>query len=367
MAIAVGWSDADWLVGVGEVRRDGLGDVADRANLDDGRLGLLENEFFVYGADLGLLLESLLATEAVLFGGSQGNVVFEMANAGGICGVNDERMVRGVEIDVLALGVDLVLAMVLVPLGDSGVLVHVFDDLAPADSGVVRAEADFALLRAVGDDAHLGAAEIIVEEILEPHAGDEEEVPGILRATLNGVFVSALRRTLPVLVASALGEGPGLVELPEEIPELKTLGTFERLVALEESHGHHEVGEVLAASGVGDSSDVLGKLLSIKEARNGSPFLGFLVDHDGCAHAAVGVATARERTPLRCVALDHVGEASKSADERDREPVAVRVNAANLLADVLSEVGEGIALAKAAFRSDVFIAAGERNGLEADQ
>ncbi len=56
---------------------------------------------------------------------------------------------------------------------------HLLDDVAPAHAGVVRAEGDFAFLRGVGNDALLGAAEVVVEEILEPHAGDEEEVPAI--------------------------------------------------------------------------------------------------------------------------------------------------------------------------------------------
>ena len=54
---------------------------------------------------------------------------------------------------------------------------HLLDDVPPADAGVVGAEADLAHLRAVRDDAHLGAAEVVVEEILEPHAGDEEHAP----------------------------------------------------------------------------------------------------------------------------------------------------------------------------------------------
>jgi hypothetical protein len=59
---------------------------------------------------------------------------------------------------------------------------------------VVRAEGNFALLRGVGDDAHFGAAEVIVEEVLEPHAGDEEEVPRIFRlAPLLGVLEGAVR------------------------------------------------------------------------------------------------------------------------------------------------------------------------------
>jgi formylmethanofuran dehydrogenase subunit A len=71
------------------------------------------------------------------------------------------------------------LAVFLVPLRDGRVLVHVLDDLAPADTRVVRAEGNFALLRGVRDDAHFGAAEIVVEQILEPHARDQQEVPRI--------------------------------------------------------------------------------------------------------------------------------------------------------------------------------------------
>ena len=56
---------------------------------------------------------------------------------------------------------------------------HLLDDVAPAHAGVVSAEGDFAFLRGVRDDALLGAAEVVVEEILEPHAGDEEEVPAV--------------------------------------------------------------------------------------------------------------------------------------------------------------------------------------------
>src|SRR5262249_46887895 len=55
--------------------------------------------------------------------------------------------------------------------------VHLLDDLAPADAGVVGAEADLSRLRRVGDDAHLGAAEVVVEEVLEPHPGDRQQPP----------------------------------------------------------------------------------------------------------------------------------------------------------------------------------------------
>src|SRR5207237_4727835 len=49
-------------------------------------------------------------------------------------------------------------------------LVHVLDDLTPTNAGVVSAEGNFAFLSAVGNHAHLGAAEVVVEKVLEPHA-----------------------------------------------------------------------------------------------------------------------------------------------------------------------------------------------------
>ena len=82
VAITVGWSNADGLVGVGEIRRDGLGDVADRADLNDGLLGLLENQFFVDGAHFGLLFKRLLAADTVFFTRRERNVVLEVANTG---------------------------------------------------------------------------------------------------------------------------------------------------------------------------------------------------------------------------------------------------------------------------------------------
>src|SRR5208283_5165517 len=97
------------------------------------------------------------------------------------------------------------------------------------------------------------------------------------------------------------------------------------------------------------------------------PFLGFLVDHDGGADATIGVAAAGERTPLGFVALDHVREAREGTDEGDGEPIARRLDAANLLADVVGKVRKSVALAQAAFGGNVFIAASEGDGLEADE
>src|SRR5262249_10902328 len=85
----------------------------------------------------------------------------------------------------LTAGKDLMAAMLVIPLGECGRHVHLFDDVAPAHAGVVGAEADLAFLRGVRNNALLGAAEVIVVEILEPHAGHEEEVPAVGAASLE--------------------------------------------------------------------------------------------------------------------------------------------------------------------------------------
>src|SRR5262252_1597440 len=111
-----------WQAGGGEIRRNGLGDILQRADLNSGLLGLLQHQLFVDGADLGLLFVSLLAARAIFFGGGQRNVVLEMAHASGILGVNLERVLVRREVDALALGVDFMLAVGAVPLSDGRVL-----------------------------------------------------------------------------------------------------------------------------------------------------------------------------------------------------------------------------------------------------
>jgi hypothetical protein len=64
------------------------------------------------------------------------------------------------QVDGLATGDDLVPALLFIPLAQRGGHVHLFDDVAPTDAGVRRAEADFAFLRGVGNDSLLSADEI---------------------------------------------------------------------------------------------------------------------------------------------------------------------------------------------------------------
>src|ERR1035437_4365895 len=81
------------------------------------------------------------------------------------------------------------------------------------DSGALGAERNFALLRGIGDDALLGAPEVVVKEILEPHAGDEQEVPAVAAA-----FFDVVEGAVFAHLAVVLAGGPeGLVELQEQV------------------------------------------------------------------------------------------------------------------------------------------------------
>src|ERR1700682_412599 len=67
VAISARRSDGYRLARVREFRRHCLSDVADRTNLHDRRLRLLQHQLFINRANLGLLFVSLLAASAVFF------------------------------------------------------------------------------------------------------------------------------------------------------------------------------------------------------------------------------------------------------------------------------------------------------------
>src|SRR5271166_1351348 len=108
--------------------------------------GLLQHQLLV---ELPRLLgfPSQLAPPLLLFRCGHWNVVLALADADGVILVDLQRVLVASQVDVLALGVNLVLAVGLVPLGDRGVLVHVLDDVPPPDARVVSAERNLALLR----------------------------------------------------------------------------------------------------------------------------------------------------------------------------------------------------------------------------
>ncbi len=53
--------------------------------------------------------------------------------------------------------------MLLVPLRDGCVLMHMLDDVPPADAGVVGTKTNFTFLSSVRNDAHLRPTEVVIE------------------------------------------------------------------------------------------------------------------------------------------------------------------------------------------------------------
>src|SRR5713226_10041649 len=101
--------------------------------------------------------------------------------------------------DFLATRKDLVPSVLFIPLSKRGRHVHLLNDVAPAHARVVSAEADLAFLRSVRNDALLGAPEVIVKQILEPHPRDEQEVPPVL-TPLHNVVNRPIRTNLAIIL-----------------------------------------------------------------------------------------------------------------------------------------------------------------------
>src|SRR5258706_12969375 len=87
-----------------------------------------------------------------------------------------------------------------VPFGQSRGHMHLLDDLTPAHTGVVSTKRNLTFLSRVRDDALLGAAEVIVEQILKPHSCYEQKVPAVC-ATLFDVLNGSITRYLAVVLA----------------------------------------------------------------------------------------------------------------------------------------------------------------------
>ncbi len=134
-------------------------------------------------------------------------------------------------------------------------------------------------------------------------------------------------------------------------------------------HGQRDAdaGEQLAAGSVVDLGDVLGQTIGLEERSDRNGFLGFLVDHQRHADAAIRVASAGELAPIRVRSVNQVGEVGEGAHEADREPVAGRLAQASLVLHVVRHVAQRVALRHAAFVADRLVAAGKGNRLEAEE
>ena len=180
---------------------------------------------------------------------------------------------------------------------------HVLDDLPPADAGVVGAERNLAFLGAVRNDAHLGAAKIIIKKILEPHAFDAEHAPVVGGRVLAGT------RHAVVAIRVRIGR-----RRLEEINDLRNRKAFRRFRGVKVTHDCHaelSIGKFLAARRVGNHRHVLHKLFIVEELEQRAEIASLLIHHRQRENAAVRMAIARRPAPRRVRALQHVHHAGE--------------------------------------------------------
>ena len=146
---------------------------------------------------------------------------------------------------------------------------------------------------------------------------------------------------------------------------LKCVGDCERVVVAHQRQRHADDRQLLAARGIVDPRNVFSQAFRVQERRYRHGFFGFFVDHHGHADAAIRMAAAAQLTPVRFRSMDQVREIRERAHERDREPVANGFAQTGLVLHVVREMRKRVALRFAAFIGDRFVAAGERNRLEA--
>src|SRR5438552_14842652 len=140
-------------------------------------------------------------------------------SAGGIVqNRQDQMMFRGLQLDFLSLGENLVSSVGFVPFGQAGCLMHVFDDLPPPHARIVSAEGNLPFLGSVRYDAHLGAPEVIGPQVLKPHTFDAEHAPVIL-------IRSRLHAVIPVTVRS----GSAGLEQTDDLGYGESFGSCARL------------------------------------------------------------------------------------------------------------------------------------------
>ena len=114
-------------------------------------------------------------------------------------------------------------------------------------------------------------------------------------AALLDVVHGAVALDLAVVLA---GGAEGLVELLQQVRDLEVRGRLGTDRSCAAARAPCRRPRELAAGRVVDLGDVLGQLFGVEERGDGNRFLGFLVDHQRHADAAVGVAAAGELAPV---------------------------------------------------------------------
>ena len=183
-------------------------------------------------------------------------------------------------------------------------------------------------------------------------------------AALLDVFHGAVALDAAVVLAGGV---EGLVHLLHHVGDLEVGGRLEGIVVAQQRQPEADDREPLAAGGVVDLGQILGDLVHVEEGGDRRGFLGFLVDHQRHADAAVGMAAAAELAPLGGGPVNEVGPVREGAHKADGEPVALRLADAHLILDVVGHVREGVALRDAALVGDLLVAAGKADRLEAEE
>ncbi len=142
---------------------------------------------------------------------------------------------------------------------------------------------------------------------------------------------------------------------------------LEGIVVLQQCQCHAGNRHPLAARRIVHLRNVFRDGVAIQERRDRNRFLGFLVDHDGHADAAVGVAAAAQRSPVLVGPVNQVGPIREGAHKRNREPVAGGLAQASLVLHIVRQMRQGVALRLPAFVGDGLIASGKRNRLEREE
>ena len=166
------------------------------------------------------------------------------------------------------------------------------------------------------------------------------------------------------LAVVAAGGAEAFIELGQQREDAEVGGSVLGLVVADERESSANHREVLTAGCVVDAGDVLRETISVEERRYRNSFLGFLIDHQRHADAAVRVAAAGELAPVVVRSVDEIGPVGEGGHEADREPVADGLAEAGLVLHVVREMRQRVALRHAALVGDIFVAACERNRLE---
>ncbi len=202
---------------------------------------------------------------------------------------------------------------------------------------------------AYGNDAHLGAAEVVVEEVLEPHPADEEDAP----------VVALLLRQSELAAGVAVHD---LDDAPGREPARDSL----RAEVAEDRQRHLRGGPDLVPAGIRDALDVREQAIHVENGGDGHRLLRLRVDEQHRPDPAVGVAAALQGSPLRLETPEEVLQVGERTRRGQRIPVPHRLADSRLRLRVVGEVRQRVALLLPGLVVDVLVPPGEGDRLERD-